>query len=767
MSRRKPILQINKISSKKQKTFGGRSNRFENVVDYSGNHQGVYNTAAAKSPSVDAKVAHFMKEIDSSKPEDGIEADAKVADFLKEIDGMELPTESSSKQSKVKKNGKSVIDFGPWKECIDEQTQHPYYWNTLTNEVTWTLPPDLVAQYASLEANSPTVDGQSNDASVPKSDQDGVEIKPIKKPKSSKKKTASSSAKTGLHDLEKTNNIIMNDQSKPDFSRASPEQDGVLGRANGHSEAQEFIQEDMADSLNSLSCHTSPDSTTAAPAAVEKKAYLSKKTQTSSVVLCNQEVQVDVPVVQKKMHTKAVNTSCDEKIKQKINTLSAILASKLTFLEISNTNLSDFQILLLEMDVRMRDWKAGQLSDDYVLESLEAAKEKLKTYEANAVPSGWSCQWNMQYERYYYRNNLTNQSQWQYPQSIDNKYPHQAVLNDPSSHPGSPVGNTATIVKETPKNISDGKKKNKTSSSETIVISDSSTSLVHNNNNMLSHEPGSYGFSNDPPPPPPGEEIPPPLPSTPEDKPPLPPSPSGSIPPPIPPPPMLVAYTGFDSDSDEDNNKDDDSTNSNQYDGVEMDISDAEESTHSNESSAAVFSRSNEPELYTTPVAYQNETMTYHHHQSQPVIAQAPIIRSAPVVFSSEPKYVDNTASSYENVGSKRKVPSHQHHQKEEALLYKKSKRVKKNTVTKKPPKEMFGMVAKWQKAKQQIEDEEKRLIRESEEQLDFENDSQKKIEKWKQDQYLSGKAAYNANFEPVSNDWKKRVKAKRQQNIS
>ena len=29
-----------------------------------------------------------------------------------------------------------------WQHCLDEGTQHYYYWNTATNEVTWEIPED-------------------------------------------------------------------------------------------------------------------------------------------------------------------------------------------------------------------------------------------------------------------------------------------------------------------------------------------------------------------------------------------------------------------------------------------------------------------------------------------------------------------------------------------------------------------------------------------------------------------------------------------------
>ena len=53
----------------------------------------------------------------------------------------------------------------------------------------------------------------------------------------------------------------------------------------------------------------------------------------------------------------------------------------------------------------------------------------------------------------------------------------------------------------------------------------------------------------------------------------------------------------------------------------------------------------------------------------------------------------------------------------------------------KKPPKQMFGMVAKWQKAKQEMVEEEERLIKEREIELNEESDMMHRIEKWKSEQ--------------------------------
>ena len=46
------------------------------------------------------------------------------------------------------------------------------------------------------------------------------------------------------------------------------------------------------------------------------------------------------------------------------------------------------------MQTRAEDWKAGELSDEYVNKKLQQAEEKLKEYERTAVPQGWACDWN-------------------------------------------------------------------------------------------------------------------------------------------------------------------------------------------------------------------------------------------------------------------------------------------------------------------------------------------------------------------------------------
>ena len=47
-----------------------------------------------------------------------------------------------------------LVSWGPWQQCVDENTQHPYYWNTTTNEVTWTVPEEIAIQYEQIAQGS-------------------------------------------------------------------------------------------------------------------------------------------------------------------------------------------------------------------------------------------------------------------------------------------------------------------------------------------------------------------------------------------------------------------------------------------------------------------------------------------------------------------------------------------------------------------------------------------------------------------------------------
>lgn len=94
------------------------------------------------------------------------------------------------------------------------------------------------------------------------------------------------------------------------------------------------------------------------------------------------------------------------------------------FLGIDKKTISNFQLLLLQTEVRIpnccnvidclrslqsvlnctailyplqtriADWREGALNGNYLRRRLQEAAEHIKHYELNAAPKGWSCHWD-------------------------------------------------------------------------------------------------------------------------------------------------------------------------------------------------------------------------------------------------------------------------------------------------------------------------------------------------------------------------------------
>lgn len=84
----------------------------------------------------------------------------------------------------------------------------------------------------------------------------------------------------------------------------------------------------------------------------------------------------------------------EEKLRQEIIDLSALITNKLDFLEISRKRISHLEILRIEMETRIRDWREGGLSSSHLVRKLEEAKLHFQHYEESASPPGWTCKWH-------------------------------------------------------------------------------------------------------------------------------------------------------------------------------------------------------------------------------------------------------------------------------------------------------------------------------------------------------------------------------------
>ncbi|XP_016423775.1 formin-binding protein 4-like [Sinocyclocheilus rhinocerous] len=133
----------------------------------------------------------------------------------------------------------------------------------------------------------------------------------------------------------------------------------------------------------------------------------------------------------------------EEDLKFQIGELANTLTNKMEFLGIDKKVISNFQLLLLQTETRISDWREGALNGNYLRRRLQEAAEHIKHYELNATPKGWSCHWDRENRRYFYVNERTNASQWEFPVVEENE---EAKSPPP---PTSGLGDTSQPSTET------------------------------------------------------------------------------------------------------------------------------------------------------------------------------------------------------------------------------------------------------------------------------------------------------------------------------
>ncbi|XP_061227014.1 formin-binding protein 4 isoform X3 [Neopsephotus bourkii] len=109
----------------------------------------------------------------------------------------------------------------------------------------------------------------------------------------------------------------------------------------------------------------------------------------------------------------------EQDLKFQIGELANTLTNKLEFLGIHRQSISNFHLLLLQTETRIADWREGALNGIYLKRKLQDAAEQLKQYEINATPKGWSCHWDREHRRYFYVNERSGESQWEFPDGED------------------------------------------------------------------------------------------------------------------------------------------------------------------------------------------------------------------------------------------------------------------------------------------------------------------------------------------------------------
>ncbi|KAM9302120.1 formin-binding protein 4 [Gastrophryne carolinensis] len=450
----------------------------------------------------------------------------------------------------------------------------------------------------------------------------------------------------------------------------------------------------------------------------------------------------------------------EDDLKFQIGELANNLISKLEFLGINRQALSNFHILLVQTETRVSDWREGALTGSYLKRKLQDASEQIKQYEINAAPKGWSCHWDRDHRRYFYVNDTSGESQWEFPD----------VEEEGSAPPNKT--NTASKLAE----------KDKSESSPpppppplppppdpSACFSESTSTKT----SPVPSGPATHYWDYMQPPPLPSEApLPPPPPPPPPESPPPPPPPLSP-----PPPPPMEEEEIQEVEMEDDNNMEP------PVPGTEaaiIKLSNSEtpvakvkaESGKASKRKAADHCQEQTVTIGSCPVLYTQQSVlaasamnVSSNYMGLPLQVPSPMVMGSldytlptSTLVPSVPLVVPHTTMPAPAVPEP-KIPSSQTQPPppSKSQVPEKSKKTKKVKVKKSKVK-MPSLVQKWQSIQKELDEEENSSS--SDEDRGVQN--QKRIDDWKMQQLTSGMAESNANFEPLSADWRERLKRRK-----
>ncbi|XP_074490230.1 formin-binding protein 4 [Sebastes fasciatus] len=806
--------------------------------------------STGKPADIDSTLANFMAEIDAITTQPGSD-DAASHPSVPTTTPPRPEVNSQQPAGSENQNQQSTefeyntqyslagvdVEMGDWQEVWEESSGCYYYWNTLTNEVSWELPHYLADQVQSLgkNANSASVNGNGTaHAAYPIKENASAAAPPsVKETKvkeviesvvgltseeeerrgvaasllgplipSEVKEAEDKWRKRLIKGLDETENSLDSDGEgvRPAGSPSTPLSDpdppappvqkdpGTKKQSGDNSDAEEETEEDTMElelalerkkaELRALeegdgsAGGSSPCSETSQEASGSRSLLLKKnrwKTAFPSAPSPDsnsrgsdlpdnaettlpkvlegvaegedketdnpEEKTVTKPVVKEEVETPELKVETPE-LKFQIGELANTLTSKMEFLGINKKAISNFQFLLLQTETRIADWREGALNGVYLRRRLQEAAEHIKYYELNATPKGWSCHWDREHRRYFYVNDRTSASQWDFPKEDDKE-------EDPKGSQGTQTQTS-----------SQGDTKTLSASAGGVTGSSTLTPAAP----PAPPQPGASSLWS--PLQPPLPDSPPP----PSNHPPPPPLPPDSPPPPPPPPDSDEEIMEVEMEMDDDNDGEPPAPGT-EEDGsgrpplppgtASMKIVDLSgpfgkgQKRKASQLSKAITIGSSAI-LYTQPAFSAAPLMTATAYWGVPTVP-APLVPCEPPLppipaLPPQPP-LPPSQPPLEPPGAK-------------ALPTDKTKKVKKDK-SKKSKIKMPSLVKKWQSIQKELDEEEKSSS--SDEDRDQLN--KKSIEDWKHQQLSTGKASKNANFESLPDNWRDRLKKRKTTN--
>ncbi|XP_029008268.1 formin-binding protein 4 [Betta splendens] len=794
------------------------------------------NSQRNQPADIDSTLANFMAEIDAITTQPSSEDAAPHPSAVTATP----PRPEANTQQSARKDGQAQqgtefeyntqyslagvgVEMGDWQEVWDAGSGCYYYWNTLTNEVSWELPNCLADQVQSLGQGANSVNGngtahagfytEESTASAPapttvtkpkeviesvvgltseEEERHGVAASLLSSLIPSEVKEAEDKwRKRLLKSLDDTEASL---DSEGDAAKSPAEplrdsetittapKDPCPKKPPGeNSDAEEETEEDTVElelalerkkaELRALeegdvsAGGSSPSSETSQDAAGPRGLLKKKRWKTAFPCAASpdsnsrgSDLQENADTALSKIPESVAEDedkeikSSEEKtlppVKEEVETpelkfqigeLANTLTSKMEFLGINKKAISNFQLLLLQTETRIADWREGALNGVYLRRRLQEAAEHIKYYELNATPKGWSCHWDREHRRYFYVKDRTGASQWDFPTEEDKD-------EDPK---GSQVTSTQTSGQGDTKALSAS---GVTGSCEPTAPAPPSQPPEP----LQPPQPSAFWSPSQPPLP----NSPPP----PHNSPPPPPLPPDSPPPPPPPPDSDSEIMEVEMEMDDDNDAEPPAPGTEEDGSGKPPLPPGTASMKIVESSGPMVKgqkrKANQmnksitigssPILYTQPVVNTGHLMPATAYWGVPAVT-APLVPCEPPIppipaLPPQPP-LPPSQPPFEPPGPK-------------VLPIDKTKKIKKDK-TKKSKTKMPSLVKKWQSIQKELDEEEKSSSSDE----DREQLNKKSIEEWKQQQLVTGKASKNANFEALPEDWRERLKKRKMMN--
>ncbi|MBZ3882288.1 Formin-binding protein 4 [Sciurus carolinensis] len=227
--------------------------------------------------------------------------------------------------------------------------------------------------------------------------------------------------KAELRALEEGDGSVSGSSPRSDISQPAS-QDGMRRLMSKRGKWKMFVRATSPESTSRSSSKTGRETPENGENAVG--AENSEKIDENS----DKEIEVEESSEKIKVQT-APKVEEEQDLKFQIGELANTLTSKFEFLGINRQSISNFHVLLLQTETRIADWREGALNGNYLKRKLQDAAEQLKQYEINATPKGWSCHWDRDHRRYFYVNEQSGESQWEFPDGEEEEEESQAQEN--------------------------------------------------------------------------------------------------------------------------------------------------------------------------------------------------------------------------------------------------------------------------------------------------------------------------------------------------